>query len=292
VAENRAIKSQVKKVSMSKEILSKEQIKQIAMAMSSDEAGLAEREAGLAAASAAQQRVIKRAWKIKLSAERLSEADKRPRIQRKGDNPLGAEVILKSRVDLKDDNQAAADERAVAYHEAGHCVAAYRLRIRFTGRKALTIIPTETYSGRFIHHCILKDDVEWNASDHNRLRMERSVQALLAGIEAQRRYDETSISYGDGFGNWDGGPDYHEAVNQVSYFTSGSKERELYIELLRLRAQNLVRLDFNWKCIDAIAEALMQNKVLSAKEAIAIIQGTIKNVAGHVPLIGHSTTSA
>jgi hypothetical protein len=205
---------------------------------------------------------------------------------------LGKEVTLKSHVDLKDDNQARADERAVAYHEAGHCVAAYRLRIRFTGRKALTIIPTETYSGRFIHHCILKNDVEWNASDHNRLRMERSVQALLAGVEAQRRYDETTISHEDGFGNWDGGPDYHEAVNQVSYFTSGSKERELYIELLRFRAQNLVQLDFNWKCICAIADALMQKKVLSAKEAIAIIQGTIQNIVGPVPFIRPSATSA
>jgi hypothetical protein len=62
---------------MPKEILSKDQIKQIAMTMPSDEAGLPEREAGLAAASAAQQRVIKRAWKLKLSAKRLSEADKR-----------------------------------------------------------------------------------------------------------------------------------------------------------------------------------------------------------------------
>jgi hypothetical protein len=200
-------------------------------------------------------------------------------------------VTLKSRVDLKDDNQAAADERVVAYHEAGHCVAAYRLRIPFTGRKALTIIPTDEYSGRLVHHNILKN-LDWDNSDRNRLKMERSVQALLAGIEAQRRYDETSIRYGDGFGNWDGGPDYHEAVNQVSYFTSGSEERELYIELLRFRAQNLVQLDFNWKCICAIADALMQKKVLSAKEAIAIIQRTIKNIVGPVPLIRPSATSA
>jgi hypothetical protein len=62
---------------MPKEILSKDQIKQIAMAMSSDEAGLPESEARLSAASAAQQRVIKRAWKLKLSAERLVEAEKR-----------------------------------------------------------------------------------------------------------------------------------------------------------------------------------------------------------------------
>ena len=61
---------------MPMEILSKDQIKQIAMTMSSDEAGLPERAARLEAASAAQQRVIKRAWKLKLSAERLVEAEK------------------------------------------------------------------------------------------------------------------------------------------------------------------------------------------------------------------------
>jgi hypothetical protein len=62
---------------MPKEILSKDQIKQIAMAMSSDEAGFSECESSLAAASAAQQRVIKRAWKLKLSAGRLVEAEMR-----------------------------------------------------------------------------------------------------------------------------------------------------------------------------------------------------------------------
>jgi hypothetical protein len=171
-----------------------------------------------------------------------------------------------------------AEERVVAHHEAGHCVAAYRLRIRFTGRKARTIIPTETYSGGFAHHCILKSDIQWDRSDRNRMKMERSVQSLLAGIEAQRRYDETSISCGDGFGNWDGGSDYHEAVDQLSYFASGNKEIELYIELLPIRAQDLIQNDLNWKCICAIADALILKKVLSAKEAVAIIQGTIQNM--------------
>lgn len=62
---------------MPKEILSKDQIKQIARVMSSDEARLPELEASLAAASAEKQRVIKRAWKLKMSAGRLAEAEKR-----------------------------------------------------------------------------------------------------------------------------------------------------------------------------------------------------------------------
>jgi hypothetical protein len=58
---------------MPKEILSKDQIKEIAMAMSSDEADLPEHEARLAAASADVQRVVKRAWKLRLEAQRLKE---------------------------------------------------------------------------------------------------------------------------------------------------------------------------------------------------------------------------
>ena len=61
---------------MSKEVLSKDQITQIAKMMSSDEAGLPECEASLAAASAEKQRVIKRVWKLKLRADRLAEAEK------------------------------------------------------------------------------------------------------------------------------------------------------------------------------------------------------------------------
>ena len=204
---------------------------------------------------------------------------------------MRAVVTIQGSANLNNDNQAEADERAAAYHEAGHCVAAYRLRIPFTGRKALTIIPTETYSGRFVHNSILAD-LDLNTSDHSRLRMERTAKVLLAGIESQRQYDETSITYGEGFGNWDGGTDYHSVVEIVDKFTSGPKESELYIELLRLRAQNLVHLGFNWKCICAIADALMQKKVLSAKEAIAIIQGTIKNIVGLVPFNRPPATSA
>jgi|HubBroStandDraft_1064217.scaffolds.fasta_scaffold1140305_2 hypothetical protein len=62
---------------MPNEILSKNEIEQIAMAMSQDKAGIPEFEADLAAASIEKQRVIKRVWRLKLRAERLSEAEKR-----------------------------------------------------------------------------------------------------------------------------------------------------------------------------------------------------------------------
>ena len=170
-------------------------------------------------------------------------------------------------------------------------MASYRLRIPFTGRKALTIIPAETYSKRFVCNRTLAD-LDLDTSDHSRLKMERTAKMLLSGIEAQRRYDETSIRCGEGFGNWDGGTGYGKVVDMVDKFTSGPKERKLYIELLHFRVQNLVQLGFNWKCTSAIADDFMQKKVLSAKEAIAIIQGTIKNIVGTVPFNSPSGTSA
>ena len=79
---------------MPEEILSKELIREIASAISSDEMSLPESEASLATASAEKQRVIKRVWKLKLRADRLVEAEKRAKnsikrkehIEGRGDN--------------------------------------------------------------------------------------------------------------------------------------------------------------------------------------------------------------
>jgi hypothetical protein len=173
------------------------------------------------------------------------------------------------------------DSLAVAYHEAGHCVAAYKNRIPFTGRVVLSIIPTDEYRGLFVHRCILPN-LDIDNSDRSRLKMERYVKALLAGIEAERFYDESSIQIGEGFGNWDGGADYHEAVETIDKFTSGPRETELYLELLRHQTENLVRSELNWICIQALADRLAESKTLSAVESKRIIQSTIDGaVARH-----------
>jgi hypothetical protein len=80
---------------MPEEILSKELIKQIASAISSDEMSVPEWEASLATASAEKQRAIKRAWKLKLRADRLVEAEKRAKNSTK----------TKERIEGRRDNQ-------------------------------------------------------------------------------------------------------------------------------------------------------------------------------------------
>ena len=168
-------------------------------------------------------------------------------------------------------------ERIVAHHEAGHLFAAYRLRIPFSGRNVITIIPSEDYSGVFKHKNILRGvDLEWDGSNRSRMKMERVVQVCLAGIEAQRQYDPSSIRYGESPRDWDGGDDYHRALDLIDHFVSGPRETEAYLVLLRIRAESLVQTPINWECIQRVAEFLAKEKMLSGKRAIEIIQTTIR----------------
>lgn len=178
----------------------------------------------------------------------------------KPDEGSGAAVIEGSR-----------EEAVVAYHEAGHAVAAHRLMIPFYGRTPISIIPSEEYTGVVFHRNILPQSIEWDASDRSRLKMERVVQVCLAGIEAQYQFDPASIRRGELPGDWDGGDDYHQAIGVIDYFTGGNEETSAYLELLRLRAQGLVRNNLNWHCITAVAEALQNKKKLSAKQLREVI---------------------
>lgn len=165
------------------------------------------------------------------------------------------------------------NELAVAYHEAGHYVAANRLGLPIAGRTVLTIIPGEDYLGLFVHRSILSN-LDEDTSDRSRLKMERTVQVMLAGIEAQRHFDPASVRYGETYGDWDGGSDYHEAIGLLYKFTSGTNETEAYLELLRIRAENLVRGYMNWRYIQAVAVALCRERTLSASGAKRIMQDT------------------
>ena len=72
---------------------------------------------------------------------------------------------------------------ATAYHEAGHAVVAYVLGIEFWD-DALTIKPTADYDGLFTYTNPLRGfGFEAEISDESRLKAERAVQVLLAGIE-------------------------------------------------------------------------------------------------------------
>ena len=78
----------------------------------------------------------------------------------------------------------------MAYHEAGHVVAAYlhRLPIRYAA-----IVPSKTALGHVLHQKLSHEiDLAIDVSDRARLRAERKLLSLLAGPAAEIRFRKRS----------------------------------------------------------------------------------------------------
>jgi hypothetical protein len=149
-------------------------------------------------------------------------------------------------------------------------MAAWHLEIPFgNGKHALSIVPEGTAQGHFLSKYILRGcsfDVRTTGAD--RLKMERVVVVLLAGMVAQRRYRPSSVR------GWHGSSDFHSAVDLISYFAKSDKETEAYFALLRIRAELEIERPSAWECVEAIATALLDRKTLSANEVVEIIKIT------------------
>jgi ATP-dependent Zn protease len=89
-------------------------------------------------------------------------------------------------------NRTALEEKAIAYHEAGHVVAAYlhRVPIRYA-----TILPSETALGHVLHQRLSHEiDLAIDVSDRARLSAERKLLSSLAGPAAEIRFRKRSRS--------------------------------------------------------------------------------------------------
>ncbi len=73
-----------------------------------------------------------------------------------------------------------------AYPEAGHMVAAWRMRLEID---EATIVPTENYQGRIVHESPLRGiQLDLDGSDRAEIKANKAVLICLAGPAAQRRY--------------------------------------------------------------------------------------------------------
>jgi hypothetical protein len=149
-------------------------------------------------------------------------------------------------------------------------MAAWCLKIPFgKGKYALSIVPDESALGHFLTQKILRflnGDLPYTGA--NRLNMERSAVVCLAGIVAQRRHRPSSVR------GWHTSSDFQQAVTLVSNFTGSVRETEAYMELLHIRTEQALDRPGIWQCVEALAAALLDQKALSATEAVEIIRAT------------------
>lgn len=158
----------------------------------------------------------------------------------------------------------------IAYHEAGHAVAAFELRRAI---KSVDIIPdTEDDRQGALHNTKINfEGVAWDNGNKYRSKIERAVIIFFAGYIAEKKYScKTTFA----FKNL---TDTHRALDYLDYLTGSDEESGAYAGWLFVKTQNLMNLPYNWNAVIAVADALLQKRKLSQKECREIIQNSRKN---------------
>lgn len=163
---------------------------------------------------------------------------------------------------------------ATAYHEAGHVVAAWRMRLALMGA---TVVATEDTLGSAKKNSGLSvmDEV-FDESGSFATRVERSIIVALAGDAAQRHYSPRS---------WRGDQDDIDgAIELASQVCEDSEVANAYLAYLSVVARSLVTGP-RWPVVRAVAEALLDQGTLSGDECRAVISRAEEKykVAGRGP---------
>ncbi len=147
---------------------------------------------------------------------------------------------------------------SIAYHEAGHAVAAHAHQVR---TKKLTIVPAEGSLGRHEHKLFFKRiNIEYDSSPRAQRRVENMVIVCLAGPAAQRRFNPR--------GSWRVGAkgDWHQVHDLLSYLVGSEEQLEPYWKLMEIRTQDFVQDPDWWFLIERVAHRLLDRQTLTGAE--------------------------
>jgi hypothetical protein len=145
------------------------------------------------------------------------------------------------------------EREAIAYHEAGHAVAAWRQRVKI---KSATIIPASDYLGQIKHVSPLNGvSLEYDGSDRARIRAESAIILCLAGPSAQRRFNPRSVR------SYHATSDHEIAADLVNRLDGNERSANAHLKWLSLVTDDLIAL--NWREVEGIALALLERGELS-----------------------------
>jgi hypothetical protein len=152
----------------------------------------------------------------------------------------------------------------VAYHEAGHAVAAYLLKVHRI--RSISIIPDAETEGR-VHHSKPGKTYhpEWDTGPRTRSKTEKMIMLCLAGDMAEnmllkRDSRNTRLT------------DYDTAVDLACYHCSDGDEAGAYVNFLYYRTRNLLRLPERWAAIEELASVLIERGCMGPKLAYQIMR--------------------
>ena len=162
---------------------------------------------------------------------------------------------------------------ATAYHEAGHAVLSWYLRLPFMYVTVLSDKESGTLGHvRYYSFPKLAYDECPSRPLAQRDSWERHLMCSYAGRISEQIFRGQRVRYG-----YEG--DYEQMADQVLKFGGESKEVHIHwCHWLHARTKNLV--EQHWREIEAVAEALIKRERLSRRE----VQQTIDQLLGLRPL--------
>lgn len=163
-------------------------------------------------------------------------------------------------------------EQLIAYHEAGHAVAAHCLEWTF---KHISTHPEKESDGRveFAHR---EPAPSWTAEGAK--QCDEEIMVLMAGIVAQSilrgrpNYDPTDVPTSHSDSVKVARIARQRCLIQLRLEVYGDKEMSAYLRWLRIRTFNLLKA--KWGAVEALAGRLLERKRLTYDEAVeAMKQG-------------------
>ena len=154
--------------------------------------------------------------------------------------------------------------RRTAYHEAGHALAAWKLKIPF---KRVSVVAADK-TWHVLYPALLSGS-DWDSiPPRARDRLERRMIVGLAGGEAERlisgRYNHRGAR-----------SDYRNVWDIVSRLAGSIEEASAYSMWLSLRARNLIRAPQHRPSLDALAAALMAQSKIDGVAAVTIMRDAL-----------------
>ncbi|MDP9378743.1 MAG: hypothetical protein M3Q29_01085 [Chloroflexota bacterium] len=169
-----------------------------------------------------------------------------------------------------------------AYHEAGHAVLAWR-HGRNLQRASIVPDSEEETLGHVLWDTPNSfrqrlDSIEWH--DPGDLRMRQQVEERIIEYFAGDIAEEKKIGIRDLVG---AERDHHNALNLATYMTGSIEQTELFLAWLGERAR--AEVDRWWVAIEAVAEELLRQRVLSGERVFAIIADVTGGLSASLPSV-------
>jgi uncharacterized protein YjbI with pentapeptide repeats len=174
-------------------------------------------------------------------------------------------------------NRQAEKLKALAYHEAGHAVAAHVLGIRFT---AVSIVPSERYQG-----CLKIEPSGWKTwvrpggcDGLTREQAERQILVYLAGSAAERLVNPEKAG-GSRIDDLEASSLVREIIGRAVAYHNRSIDRAwkqaaaAYLDYMRLLAEELIH--FHRRAVRALAQALLADQEIDAIRVGEIISAAV-----------------